>query len=191
MSVFPDITPSYDYSVQPAFYNLRLGPTDGDFIQRRRKRLTPLMRFTLQFNNLIEANIKTLYDFFIARYGGWDAFAFFDFDSKTWTAISVGTGDGSTTSFALIAKETSARTVYVDSVAQIEGTDYTFYSGQGTDGQDKITFASAPANGAVITADYTGRKYYSNCIFGEDYMDRNLFEVKLYKTGLTIVEVSS
>lgn len=190
MSVFPDIMPSYDYNVQSAFHNLRLGPTDGDFTQRRRKRLTPLHKFTLQFNTLFAADIKTLYDFFIARYGGWDAFAFFDCDSKNWSALSIGTGDGATTSFNLQAKETSGRTVFINSVAQAEGTDYTFYSGQGTDGQDKITFASAPSNSAAITADLTGRRYYSNCIFTDDYMDRNLFEVRLYKTGLTIIEVS-
>lgn len=189
MAVFPDISPSYSYIVTPQFHTLKLGPTDGDFIQRRKKRTLPLNKFTLTYNVISQSEEKTLHDFFLARYGAWEAFAFFDFDSKAHTGISLGTGNGVTTVFQLKAKSTSARTVYVAGVPKTEGVDYTVSVGGGTDGQDQITFAAAPASGA-ITADYTGRAYCPNCIFGEDNFSSDLFTVNLYKTGLVILEVS-
>ncbi len=191
MSVFPDIFPSYGYTITPTYRTLKLGPTDGDFIQRRRKRTSPLHTVAMTWNALSGANEKTLYDFYISMSGSWQAFAFFDFDAKNYTAIAVGIGDGSATAFNLVAKATSGRTVYVNGVAKTEGTDYTFYAGQGTDGQDKIIFTTAPGNSLPITADYAGRKYLPKCIFQADDLNRNTFSVALYRTGLGIMEVSA
>lgn len=191
MSVFPDIRPSYDYTIASMFRTLKIGPTDGDFIQRRRKRIVPLHIITIKWDVLSQVEEKTLYDFYIARSGPWQDFAFFDFDSKSYSSVTIGTGDGSTKSFNLIAKNTSARTIFVNGVAKSEGVDYTFYSGLGTDGQDKITFGTAPGSGLAITADYTGMKYFKNCIFQDDNFNRNTFSHALYKTGIVILEVSS
>ena len=68
------------------------------------------------------------------------------------TGEAVGTGDGATTEFLLdnYPVKSGSLTVYVDGVAKTEGTDYNVDYNTG-----KITFTSAPANGASITADYT------------------------------------
>jgi len=67
------------------------------------------------------------------------------------TGEAVGTGDGSTTEFLLdfYPVKSGSLTVYVDGVAKTEGTDYTVDYNTG-----KITFTTAPAAGASITADY-------------------------------------
>jgi hypothetical protein len=190
MAIFPDITPSFNIVITPVYNTLKLGPTDGDFIQRRRKRLTPLFQISLKWDLLTEDEEKQLYEFFIARYGIWEAFSFFDPILRKWADIKIGTGDGFQTVFNLKAKETSDRAIKVDGVTKTEGVDYTFSAGTGTDGQDRITFTSAPAVGAVITANYRSKLYFPKCIFQDDYMDRDVFSYRLYTTGLFIQEVS-
>lgn len=190
MAVFPNISPSYDYIVTPQFKTLKLGPTDGDFIQRRRKRTTPLYRFTLKYDRLLATEEKTLYDFYLSRYGAWEAFAFFDFDTIAYTGVSLGTGTGAATQFQMKARNTTGTTIYVDAIAKALGTDYTIGSGTGTDGQDKVTFTVAPGNGLAVTADYTGQKYSANCTFEADNMDMAMFQYNLYRTGLVIIEVT-
>lgn len=190
MALFPDMSPSYDYIVTPQFKTLKLGPTDGDFVQRRRKRTTPLYRFTLKYDRLSATEEKALYDFYLARYGSWEAFAFFDFDTRAYAGVSLGTGNGAATQFQMKARKTTNRTIYVNAIAKTEGTDYTIGSETGTDGQDKVTFTVAPGNGLAVTADYTGQKYFSNCTFEADNMDMAMFQYNLYRTGLVIIEVT-
>jgi len=77
------------------------------------------------------------------------------FAAATTTAVTgeaVGTGGGLTTTFKLAHSPVvpNSQTVYVAGVAKTEGTDYTFDDWTGT-----ITFATAPAAGAAITANYT------------------------------------
>jgi hypothetical protein len=192
MSVFPDISPAYGYEEIPEFHTLELGPTDGDFIQSRSKRDDPLYTFILTFTTMQASDVQTLYEFYFSMKGKYGRFAFFSFDNRfPYTNINIGTGDASTVQFNLLAKSTSSRVVKVAGTTKTEGTDYTFGEGLGTDGQDRITFAVAPAAGTAITASYTGRKYYSNCKFQDDKMSRKLFTYKLYSTGLVIQEVSA
>jgi len=67
---------------------------------------------------------------------------------------NVGTGDGSTTEFPLTYSSVleNSETIYVDGTEQTRNTDYTINYETGV-----ITFTSALANGASITADYTRR----------------------------------
>ena len=77
--------------------------------------------------------------------------------NKVITDEDVGTGDGSTKTFSLKWHPVKAGsyTIYVDGTAQTEGTDYTIDTNTG-----EITFDTAPANGADITADYTSEFDY-------------------------------
>jgi len=188
MATFPEIYPDYGYQAIPQFRTLKLGPTDGDFIQRRRKRTSPLYKFVLKYKVLEESEMQSLWDFYLARSGSYEAFVFFDFQAFPYTGVSVGTGDGTTADFDLGAKSVSNLTVYLNGSPT---SAYTLNVGGGTDGQDSITFNSAPANGDVITADYTGRKYFPKCIFQDDELARESFSYLLYTTGLVILEVSS
>ncbi len=64
---------------------------------------------------------------------------------------AVGTGDGATKEFYLVNKpiKEGSETIYVDGTALTRDQDYTIDYETG-----KITFTTAPANGAEITADY-------------------------------------
>lgn len=70
------------------------------------------------------------------------------FEGWEFDKTPVGVGDGSQTVFNLIwdeARTDKAKTVYVDNI--VKGTGVTFNAGN-------ITFDTAPADGAIITADY-------------------------------------
>jgi hypothetical protein len=70
------------------------------------------------------------------------------------TGEAVGTGNGTNKTFTVINKPIvpDSQVVKVAGVTKTEGTDYTFDDTTGT-----ITFTTAPANGAAVTADY---KYF-------------------------------
>ena len=72
--------------------------------------------------------------------------------NKNITDEEVGTGDGSNEVFYLdwTPINSGSYTIYVNGTAQTDGTDYTLDLKTG-----KLEFATAPANGDVITADYS------------------------------------
>lgn len=113
-------------------------------------------------------------DFVAARLGA-DTFLFqaHRTQNKTVTDEAVGTGDGSTTVFALDKKHLDSTTlvVKVDGVTQTgSGTDYTF-SGNNT--APIITFeaGSIPAGAEAVTASYN---FYFPCVFARDDMPPEL-----------------
>jgi hypothetical protein len=63
---------------------------------------------------------------------------------------AVGTGDGVETEFSLRYFPITSQTVYIDGSAQTETTHYTIAKDTGV-----ITFVTAPADGAEITATYS------------------------------------
>jgi len=87
----------------------------------------------------------------------------FNVQTQAITGESVGTGDGTTTVFNLQESPVleNSETVYVDGTAQTRDTDYTIDYDTG-----QITFTTAPASGAAITADYTHQYVLTlNCGF--------------------------
>lgn len=101
---------------------------------------------------------KTLADwlaFVEARLGRYDPFLYSPWTQRyrTVTLEAVGTGDGSTTAFALDSRYIDASTllVYKAGVLQTLTTHYTF-SGNNT--APLVTFVSAPTGGQAITATY-------------------------------------
>jgi hypothetical protein len=151
---------------------------------RKQKWLYPKRDFKLRYVGITEAQVKTLYDFYIARSGAHAAFNFFHHISRTYTGEYVGTGDGSTTIFNLPSKQASSYTLYVDGVAQTGGgTDYTFASEGGADGADKATFTAAPTSGERITFTFTG--YLKGRVrFEEDALSFESFFERIAHLGL-------
>jgi hypothetical protein len=164
MTIFPEVKPSWGYACIPQFKNERLGPTDGDYTQRRRLRSIPLYLAKWTYESLSAADERTVMEFFEARSGGWDNFVFYDFDSLVYSGVSVGTGDGVTTVFTMAARDITDETVYVDGTP----TAVTVGVRAGANGQDQITFAIAPGDTLAITADYTGQRYLPICVFDDD-----------------------
>jgi hypothetical protein len=158
--------------------------------KRRKKWLYPRRNLTFRYRLLQKADGETLWEFYIARGGTYEAFSCFVPEPKqtyrTYTGEYVGTGDGSTTIFNLPAKTSSSYTVYVDGNSQTGGgVDYTFSAGGGPDGEDKITFTAAPNDGVRITYDFTGvLKVRSR--FAEDMQGFDFFFDRLVTTGIKL-----
>jgi uncharacterized protein (TIGR02217 family) len=153
--------------------------------QRKQKWLYPRRNLKLTYAYLTFTEVSTLWEFYLARKGSYEAFNFFFPFSETYVGEYVGTGDGSTVIFNLPAKTSTHYKVYIDSVAQTESTNYTFGSGTGADGEDKVKFTAAPTDGARITYDFTGYLKV-RCRFEDDKMDMETFYARLTGTGLKL-----
>jgi hypothetical protein len=88
--------------------------------KRRRKWLYPKRDVSVVHEGLTKAQIATLYDFYMARSGSYEAFSFFLTLSNTYTGEYVGTGDGTTVSFDLPAVNSATYKLYVSAVEQDE-----------------------------------------------------------------------
>lgn len=158
-------------------------------VQRtKRKWQFPKRNITIQYEYMSLTESRTLFDFYIARSGSYEAFVFFYQYSESYTGEYIGTGDGSTVIFNLPCKTSSGRTVYVDNNTQSEGAtgaDYAFTALGGTDGEDKIEFSVAPSNGSRIKIDFTGILKI-RCRFAEDNMSLQTFYTRLKSGGVKL-----
>jgi len=144
---------------------------------------TPRWTWELSYDLLRSAaafvELQTIVGFFNARRGAFDSFLFEDPDDNAVLAQAIGSGDGSTRSFQAVRgyggfvepvyNLKATPTVYVDGVAQGGVT----YSASGL-----ITLTSAPALGAVVTADLS---YRWRVRFSEDTAEFNQFMYQLYE----------
>jgi hypothetical protein len=80
----------------------------------------------------------------------------YDWVPQSWINIPAGTGDGTLKAFTLPVKSAASgtTTVRVNNVA----TGGAFGAAAGVNGEDVFTFTTAPANGAAVRADFTGRR---------------------------------
>lgn len=123
--------------------------------------------------------IKELIEFFRARQGRAYAFRFKDWADFAATAQEIGTGNDTEKEFQLSKSYTSGDIsisraikkpvtdsvkIYMDSVIQQSGWSVDLISGM-------ITFAVAPQDGAIITADY---EFDVPVRFGSDYLQSDL-----------------
>ena len=157
---------------------------DSGVEQRRQKQTYAKFDASLTYNALTEANFKTLWNFYIARAGSFEAFYFYTIETTDWDGLFVGTGDGSSTIFDLPGKTTSSETIYNDGSAVL-AADYTILVGGGTEDADRVQFDTAPAANDIITCDFTGYMRI-RCRFEDDKMSKQAFAGAIYRTGLKL-----
>jgi len=158
---------------------------DNDQESRKLKSLYPRRDLQVAYDKLTLAQARTLWQFHLARHGNFEAFSYFFPDSDTYVGEYVGTGDGSTTTFNLPSMLASSYSVYIDSIAQTAGSNYTFTSQGGADGADLLTLAAAPSAGQRITFSFTGYlKVRSR--FAESYLDFEVFYNRLVTMGINL-----
>ena len=184
--LFPDIPLSYTLELTSEFRTI-VTPFEGEGKeQRKRKWQFPRRKLRINIRSRDESEIRQVLSFFIARKGAFESFHIYYPVERAWYGEFVGIGDGATTTFDLGCKNTTSWTVYLDGVAQTTGVSLS--SGTGENGSDQIVFSTAPGNGVLITADYTGLKRFLARF--EDSLTDSLIEALIYNyQPIPIVEV--
>jgi hypothetical protein len=125
-------------------------------VEQRRKLLRFSKRtFSLSYKYKTRAARDVIHDFYRLMAGAYEAFWFVDLQDRKWVDEYVARGNGSTVTFDIHSKSTISTSlkIYIDGVEKIKDTDWTFVSGGGGAGADRVTFGSAPSSGALITSD--------------------------------------
>jgi len=123
----------------------------------------PIWRFTLSFNflraDVVNAELQSIMGFYNLRQGSFDDFLYKDPTDNNAVYQVVGTGNGSTKTFRLVHQIGSwvEPIGYTDNIVAVTVNDVPVLSGITNDGLS-ITFATAPASGAVIK--WLGFFYY-------------------------------
>ena len=189
MAEFPDYS-SIPY-VNPLVISMNFKTLISNFDRygeekRKRKWLFPKRSVTLSYRYISRANARTIWQFYQARSGAYEAFNFFTmYADEAYVNEYVGIGDGSTTVFNLPSKNGSSRTVYIDGVAQADPADYSFTAEGGADSADKVEFVAAPNDGEKITYDFAG-VLKIRCRFKEDSLSYEQLYNRLNNIGITL-----
>jgi len=185
MATYPESPlPIYPYQIIPRWGTIR-SAFDSGKEQRRQKITFPVFDAVITYGKLTSAEAQTIYDFFMARKGGYEAFYLYDLSllasvSRSQSGLYVGTGDASTEVFDIPGRSTSSVSVYLDGVEQTLTTDYVLLTGGGESAADRIDFVSPPSSGEVITVDFTGY-LRMRVVFAEDAMSMALFMRNYFK----------
>jgi len=196
MAKFPEyssisITPRVVVKIR--WKTLKTQFNDESVEKRRQKWLYPRRDVIVRYNHIPKSDGETLWEFYNARKGSYSSFNFFlpepEMSYPTYTGEYVGEGDGSTTDFNMPCKSAVTHTIYIDGVAQNDGSDYNYTVGGGTDGADKIDFDDSamvtPSDGSIITADFQGILKI-RCTFAEDIFEFETFRDLFVSTGVEL-----
>jgi uncharacterized protein (TIGR02217 family) len=185
---FPVVkTPTWNTLVQKAVSGRTL---------RVAKQAAPVMRWKVPFDFLkgdaTARQLQTLLGFYNQRYGGFDEFLFDDPDDDSVTAQSLGAGDGVTTQFPLLRAlggfVEPIGAVNAITAVKVNGVATAAYSQSAVNGylgKNAITFTTAPAAGAAVTADFS---YYWRVRFADDSYDFEKFVYQIWSQGGIVLE---
>jgi len=190
MATFPESpVPSYPLTIGQEWRTIKTG-MDSGYEERTAKWLFPKYNVTVRYGAISATNAQTLWNFYLARKGSYEAFYIYDLSllksiTKAHTDQYIGTGDGVTEVFDIPGRSTSSQTIYIDSVAQTVTTDYVILTGGGTSSSDRVDFVTPPDLGTIITANFSG--YLRMRVrFADDNMSQDLFFASLYTCGLSM-----
>jgi len=175
MTVFPTLTGmSFTVNKGPSWNTITKQAASGRQV-RVSLQSSPIWKFKLAFEYLRDrsaatSDVQNLWAFFNSVNGQFGEFYFLDPYDNAVSAQHIGVGDGATTSFQL-NRTVGGNTAYpwVEAVYGVVGAPEVFVNGvpaAATLGQlGVITFATAPASGAVIS--WTGQFMFL-CHFTQD-----------------------
>lgn len=141
----------------------------------------PIWEWTLPFDYLSVSDRATLVGFIAARQGSYESFLFSDASDNSVTGEAIGTGDGSTTAFQLVRSLGDLvepilaphilSAVYLNGISEASGWSVDSDTGI-------LTFTTAPAVGAAISADFTFR---FRCRFVDDGLQTERFMNNIWR----------
>jgi hypothetical protein len=198
MSVYPSSIPY----INPEGMNIRFKTLVSSFDEegeenRKQKWLYPKRDVTLKYQSLSKDDAEVIWEFYLARKGSYNSFSWFESTGlgtyRTYSSEYVATGDSTTLTFVLPAKESSGATHDVNLNGSAASTsDYTMSFGGGGDGEDKVTFIGSstgglgpPGSTAQITYDFEGRLKI-RCRFAEDVFSFENFYDRLVNSGVKL-----
>jgi len=141
-------------------------------------------------------HFQQLLGFFNQMHGNWDTFLVKDDYDNSVTAQAIGTGDGATTTFQLVRtfggftepmyeidSSIAAPVIKVGGVTKSTPGDYSINA------TGLITFVSAPAMSAAITADFA---YYFRARFKENQAEFQEFITNVYEAKqITLISANA
>ena len=184
MAAYPDYSavPQHEpYEEEIQFKTLISQFDDQGQEQRKQKWLYPRRVVNVKHLYVTKTQARTVWEFYKARGGSYEAFNYFVPDATAYTGEYVGTGDGVTTSFNLPCKDISSRTVYING----SPVGATIATAAGADGADLIRFGSAPSAAERITISFTGRLKI-HCRFAEDQMSFETLYNRMVSSGVKL-----
>lgn len=169
LAVFPSFSGADWGNIKHPDFKTDIFEATSGYESRAMLRQYPKYTFHYPLEHIIdsrdESDLRALLGFFLARHGAYEAFLFTDLSDCAVDGQMIGVGDGTRTVWQLVRSYggfvepvqnvnavDSVPAIFLDDVLQVDVTDY----GIADDGL--VTFASAPADGAVIT--WTGNYYY-------------------------------
>jgi len=171
MATYPSSpTPNYPVEIEPEWTTL-VSVVDTGGEQRKQKSLFPRYNVKLTYSTLTNTQLQTLWEFYQARKGAFEAFYFYDLIILTHNSEYIATGDGDTNIFDIPGKSTSSHTIYLNGSEQSEGTNYDLLVGGGNSDSDRVRFISP--NGEIHTRSLT--------VFGSSLYAGTAENGKLYK----------
>ena len=166
--------------------------------KRKQKWAYPKREVTLKYEAISKSEAETLWKFYQARGGMYNAFVWFESTGvgtsnyNSYVGEYVGTGDSTTLVWNLPAIDSSGtHALYLAGIA-VSTSDYTLAAASGSNSEDKITFVSSSDGGSPvptsterITYDFTGRLKI-RCRFAEDIHSFDNFYDRLANTGVKL-----
>ena len=183
-SVFP-VLPGlkFDITKSPEFSTLIQKSTSG-FETAVTFWSYPIWHFALAYEFLRDDatynELKTLLGFFLQRKGSFERFLYSDPSDNKVTAQGIGSGDGHATQFQLVRSfgGFDEPMYFINGAPVIYLNGSKMLSGWSVDSYGMITFTSAPAIGALITADFS---FYYRVRFDKDLQEYNEFMYQLWE----------
>lgn len=188
-AVFPTFRGlTWDVKKRPNFGTIIQTGASGREV-RVTKRMNPIWEFELSYSilddNFIDASgyseLRNLVGFYLQRQGAFDSFLYMDPSDNSVAGQAIGTGDGVATTFQLVRNFGG----FAESMQNIQGSPQIFIAGvlqlasaYSVSATGLVTFTSAPASGAAITA---GFSYYYRVRFKEDVQEFNEFLNNLWE----------
>lgn len=179
-------SPQYPGKLTPIWKTLVSDYESGNE-QRRQKWLYAKYDVSVNYGALELSDVKTLWEFYMARKGAFESFYYVDVFVMDHVGLYIETCNGTDDTFDLPGLSTSARTLYEN--GSIVTSGFSYLTGGGDGSADRVEYTTAPAEGTILTIDFTGYLRVK-CRFAEDNLNRENFTYNLFKYGLQLKGIS-